>query len=236
MSTFPLSTLDIIALLVFLTGMFGYNMLVDRIDHIHRRSVIAAMNKWRERWMLRMTERDTRIFDASIIGNIMRSVQFFATTTMFVLAGLVAMLGAGDRALGVVAALPFTAPTNPGRYEMQISLLIFVFIYAFFKFTWGLRQFNYASTVIGAVAHANTEEEKEEDAMVAARVANRGAYHFNSGIRSYYFGLAALGWFIHPLALIMTSLWVVVVLYRREFRSAVLSALGHDVRNPLTGR
>ncbi len=236
MNLHPLNTMDICALLVFLLSMFGYSRVVDHMRHIHRRSVIATMNMWRERWLMRMTERDTRIFDAAIIGNIMRSVQFFATTTIFLLAGLVAMLGAGDRALGVVAALPFTAPSSPGRYEIQIGLLIFVFIYAFFKFTWSLRQFNYASTVIGAVAHSNAGEEKENDARVAARVANRGALHFNSGIRSYYFGMAALGWFIHPLALITTSLWVVVVLYRREFRSAVLTALGQDVRNPLTGR
>jgi uncharacterized membrane protein len=48
-------------------------------------------------------------------------------------------------------------------------------------------------------------------------------------MHSYYFGLAACAWFLHPLALIATTAWVLAILYRREFRSrahAVLAVEG----------
>ena len=44
-------------------------------------------------------------------------------------------------------------------------------------------------------------------------------------MRSYYFGLAALAWIVHPLALVAASLFVMRELHRREFRSAVRDAL-----------
>ncbi|MFC7538268.1 DUF599 family protein [Siccirubricoccus deserti] len=44
---------------------------------------------------------------------------------------------------------------------------------------------------------------------MAAKVANRAARHFNTGLRAYYFGLAALAWILHPLALIAATLLVV---------------------------
>jgi uncharacterized membrane protein len=33
------------------------------------------------------------------------------------------------------------------------------------------------------------------------------------GLRAYFFGLAALAWFIQPWALVLASSWVVLVLY-----------------------
>jgi uncharacterized membrane protein len=59
-----------------------------------------------------------------------------------------------------------------------------------------------------------------------ATIATSSARHYNRGIRAYYFGLAALGWFIHPWLLVLSSAWVVLVLHRREFRSRLLKTLG----------
>jgi uncharacterized membrane protein len=51
-----------------------------------------------------------------------------------------------------------------------------------------------------------------------------GAWVLISG-NWYYFGLAALAWIIHPLALILASLLVLRELHRREFRSVARDAL-----------
>ena len=51
------------------------------------------------------------------------------------------------------------------------------------------------------------------------------AYHLNRGLRGYFFALAALAWFLHPAIFAFVSTWVVLVLYRREFRSRALRAV-----------
>jgi uncharacterized membrane protein len=109
-------------------------------------------------------------------------------------------------------------------WEIKIGLLLLIFVNAFFELTWALRQFNYGSILVGAMAGA-ADPEGPAQADAAARVLNRAARHFTTGLRSYYFGLAALSWIVHPLALVLASLFVLRELHRREFRSVVRDAV-----------
>ena len=51
------------------------------------------------------------------------------------------------------------------------------------------------------------------------------ARDFNRGLRAYFFALAALAWFVHPLLFMVANVYVLYVLHRREFRSKSLKAL-----------
>jgi uncharacterized membrane protein len=108
-----------------------------------------------------------------------------------------------------------------------VLLLVVVFVYAFFKFTWALRQFNYVAILVGAAPPPAAAASPAALAYAdqAARVANRAAEHFNKAMRSYYFGLAALTWLIQPWLLVLATVAVVRVVYRREFRSATLASV-----------
>ena len=104
--------------------------------------------------------------------------------------------------------------------------MMLIFVHGFFKFAWAMRQFNYAALMIGAAPTTTDPGEVElAHARGGARVTSLAAKHFNHGMRAYYFGMATLSWFVHPLALLPSVLLVVLVLYRREFRSRTLRAL-----------
>ena len=220
-----LTILDWIALAVFAGCWFGYSTLVDRHPALRARSVIHAMDEHRRRWLQTTVTRDNRIMDTQIIGNLMNSTSFLANTAIFILGGLVAMMGSPDLGARVFGALPFATPPDAAAWEMKIALLLLIFVRAFFELTWALRQFNYCSIVIGGISHDPTEPNRAMHAEMAAKVANRAARHFNTGLRAYYFGLAALAWILHPFALVLASLFVLRELYRREFRSEVRDAL-----------
>lgn len=223
-----LTFLDLAALAVFAACWLGYSALVDRVPAVRRRSVIAAMDEHRRRWMREMLAREARIFDAAIIGNLMSSVSFLATTSILILGGLVALLGASDLGRRVVGTLPYAMAPSEAAWEMKIALLLLIFVNAFFELTWCLRQFNYCSIVIGGIPVGPPDPARLAQAEAAARVANRAARHFNTGLRAYYFGLAALAWILHPAALIVASLLVVRELHRREFLSEVHAALAGE--------
>jgi uncharacterized membrane protein len=53
-----------------------------------------------------------------------------------------------------------------------------------------------------------------------ALMLSHGFWHFNAGVRAYYFALAALAWFIHPLAFIAATVLIPLVLVRRQLYSA----------------
>ncbi|WP_137177091.1 DUF599 domain-containing protein [Roseomonas sp. AR75] len=216
-----LTPLDWLALAVFALCWFGYATLVDRVPAIRARSVITAMDHHRQRWMRAALARENRIPDVAAIGNLMQSTGFLATTSILILGGLVALLGASDLGRRVVAVLPWSVVQDEAAWEMKIALLLVIFVNAFFELTWALRQFNYGSILLGAMPCAPQSEAAQAEAEATARVLNRAARHFTTGLRSYYFGLAALAWIVHPLALILASLLVLRELHRREFRSAL---------------
>ena len=220
-----LTPIDFLALATFAACWLGYATLVDRVPAIRARSVLAAMDAHRRRWMLATLARDNRIADMAAIGNLMNSTGFLATTSIFILGGLVALLGAPDLGRRVIAALPYAAVPDEIAWEIKIALLLLIFVNAFFELTWALRQFNYGSILVGAMGRPD-EADGPAQAESAAQILNRAARHFTNGLRSYYFGLAALAWIVHPVALIIASLLVLRELHRREFRSAVRAAVG----------
>jgi uncharacterized membrane protein len=145
---------------------------------------------------------------------------------MFIIAGLIAVLGAREQAMAVLAALPFAVASPPQLWELKVLLLIVLFVYAFFKFSWAFRHYNYCLILVGAVpSPERVTEESRQIAERTADIATSTGRHFNGGLRAYYFGLAALSWFIHPWLFLALTAWVVWVIYRREFRSRLLRTL-----------
>jgi len=215
---------DLIAPAWFLLCWFGYNLLADR-EH-GRPSLQRSMHAYRQLWMARMLERDNRIVDSQIIGNLMSSASFFASTTVLILAGLIAVLGARPAAMAVLAELPFAIDPSPLLWDLKVLLLIVLFVYAFFKFTWAFRQYNYCLILLGSIPLPDRITEESRRIERTAIIATSTARHFNRGTRAYYFGLAALTWFVHPWLFVLTTVWVILVLFRREFRSRLLATLG----------
>jgi len=230
MTHFPV--LDRLAVLWFVICWAGYAVFADYMSR-HRSTLLSVTGEYRLNWMRQMLTRDNRMVDASLIGNLLRSISFFASTTIFIVLGLFTLLKYRDQASDILTAIPYATPTTPILWEAKIFLLVVIFVYSFFKYTWSLRQYNYACIVVGAApAPQDRNAHFEEYAQNAAKLVTNAAKHFNMGLRGYYFGLAALSWFLNAYAFMASSAWVVLVLYRREFRSMALKYL----RNPTVFR
>jgi len=221
-----LTLLDWSALSWFLFCWIGYVFFAERGPHA-RENLVGQGHAYRLQWARRLLEREVRITDASLIGNLMNSVSFYANTTIYIIAGLFAVLGTLDKLITFTADLPFAAHTSRDLLEFKLLLLFGVFVVAYFKFTWSLRQFNLLSILVGAAptGSCDTDPELEASARRMAAVNSYAGDDFNRGIRAYYFGLAALTWLVGPgLFLVVTSI-IVVVLYRRDYHSETLLAM-----------
>lgn len=189
----------------------------------------SVLHLYREDWMRRMLLRDNRIADASVIGNLERNASFFASSTLIILAGILTVLGSSDRALSLLADLPFVEAASREMSEIKLLCLGVVFVYAFFTFSWCMRQYNFAAVLVGSAPMLGerhvTEQERRAFADRAARVISMAANQFNYGLRAYYFGMATLSWFINPWFFMIVTTGVVMILYRREFHSDVLEVM-----------
>lgn len=220
-----ISQLDIFAIVWLLLCWGGYNFFSDQVGR-KRGNLIGAMDRQRGAWMSMMLGRENRMLDLQIIRNLTRTSTFFASTSILILAGLITVMGATDKAVRLVASLPFVSELSAVEWELRLIVLVLVFVYAFFKFVWSTRQISYCAVLVGATAPSTEIDDAcREAAQDIARLATLAAIHFNRGVRAYYFATAILAWFAHPVALMISVAWVVVVLYRREFRSRTLSLL-----------
>lgn len=224
-----LPTIDLAAFAAFLVLWVGYTVIADRLT-LGGHSLLAATARHRRTWMRALCDRDARVADSALMGNLMRAVSFFASASILILGGLVALIGSGERAYTVVRDLPLVAPMAQGAFEAKVMLLAGVFVYAFFQITWSLRQFNYCCILLGAAPEPSAPSEaKDRFAEHAARLNALAANSFNRGLRAYYFALAMMIWFFHAGAFVAATAAVVAVLYRREFRSKTLRALNAAV-------
>ena len=225
MPQLDLSVLDYAAFVWFLACWAGFSVFADP-SRWSARSTTGLMSAYRRQWMHVMVRRENRIVDANILGNLLNGVAFFASTSILAIGGVVAMLGASDMAVKIIADLPFAAATSRLAWELKTLLLVVTLIFAFFKFARAFRLYNYCSILIGATPAAiDDPAEAEAIAERAAGMNILAAGHFIRGIRAIFFALAILSWFVHPILFIAATTWVVVVVYRREFRSHSLQVI-----------
>ena len=218
---------DLAAPAFFLLCWVGYSLYADGPMGA-RASLMSRIHELRLIWMRRMLARDNRIGDMQVVMILAQSNAFFASTSLLIIGGCLAILGARDQAMTVLQEIPGVAATPTFVWEMKVMLLVIVFVFAFFKLTWSLRQFNYVAILLGAAPPP--EQAACADGLryadTAAGVASRAAEHFNKALRAYYFGLAALSWFLQPFLFMALTALVVLVVYRREFRSHTMTILG----------
>ncbi len=129
---------------------FGYHAAVE-LTHAGKTSLNRLMNEYRYRWMEQMVDRENRIVDTTILSALMNGTAFFASTSLLAIGGVLALLRSSDAVLPIFAGLPFGEGTTALMWELKSIGLAVMFVYAFFKFAWSYRLFNYMAIVVGAV-------------------------------------------------------------------------------------
>jgi uncharacterized membrane protein len=219
---------DWLALVCFFALWVGYAWFA-KFWGARRPSLIGTTNRYRTYWMMQTTARDPRMIDGLITQTLSHTPSFFSSTSILVIGGLFALLGTTDKATELMSEIPFAQTTTLIVFEFKILVLVGIFVYAFFRFSWCMRLYTFVALVIGAMPPPEAFESGQEDAKVhaerAAAMVGAAAETFNDGLRAYYFSFAALAWFVSPLTMVLAALMVVAILYSREFRSEVLQIL-----------
>jgi uncharacterized membrane protein len=174
-----------------------------------------------------MLAREMRMVDMQIMAALQNGTAFFASTTLLAIGGALTLLRTTSEMLSVVSALPFGIQATQSLWEAKAIGLVVIFVYAFFKFAWSYRLFNYVSILLGAMPLERDKDTPEAETHVkrtAALFAAAGR-HFNHGQRAFFFALGYLGWFVSPYVFLATTAAVVVVMWFRQFASDARRAM-----------
>lgn len=221
-----MTILDVVAVVWFLALWIGYTLFAKK----KARSVSCLsfeLRRKRNDWMQRMLLRDNKMADVGLISTLERNVAFFASSTLLILAGLLTAMASADKLSVMLSNLVSWANYSESAVQGKLVLLATIFVFAFFQFTWSLRQYGFCGVLIGAAPDGRgmASEEQQLYANRASKVIDQAGHSFNYGLRSIYFSLSALTWFIDPILFMVASVVVMLVMKHREFHSKVLKAL-----------
>lgn len=221
------SYLDIFAFLYFLFAISAYSWL-SQYSPLANENISKSVQDERVTWMNTMIERENRMVDMLILSNLSQGNAFFASTAIVIAGAFATALGSESQLNTVMVTIPLADQVEPYVFNTKLLFVMIIFLTAFFKFAWAFRLTHYASIMIGATP-VKTEENKKECETQAKRVADLSGlagYHSNGGLHTYYYGIAACGWFFNPVLFILATTLIIFVLYRREYKSkghAILS-------------
>jgi uncharacterized membrane protein len=217
-SMFGLTNLDLFAFGWFMLAWAIHAYVVERSEW-RRQSLNYRMDLSRRDWMRAMLGRDVRIVDTQIMASLHQGTAFFASTSLFAIGGALALLRSSDEVMAIFRALPFAAQVSRGVFEIKVVGLLILFVYAFFKFAWSYRMFNYVAIQIGATppaSEANTLAAQMHVDRIARMITVAGR-HFNRGQRAIFFALGYLGWFVNGTVFVITTTAVLIVILTRQF-------------------
>jgi uncharacterized membrane protein len=225
-SPFLLDPVDLIAILVFACAWLSYAFVLERTAY-GGNSLNRRMNDFRGVWIRRTLHREVRMVDMQIMTALQNGNAFFASTSLIAIGGALTLLRSTDDALHILKSLPIGLQPAPGFWQFKAIGLTVILTYAFFKFSWSYRLFNYVAILLGAMPFAADRETAEAQQHVARTTAlfQSAGRHFNRGQRAFFFALGYLGWFLSPWVFMATTIGIMIVLWRRQFSSDAFDAM-----------
>ena len=225
---------DLAACAWFLSAWIVYSIVIEKSAK-GRTSLNALMNGYRDEWMERLLERDMRMVDAQVTAAVQNGTAFFASTSLIAIGGALTLLRSSDEIMTVMPLLPFGTTPSRGLWDLKMMGLIIIFVYAFFKFAWSYRLFNYFAIMVGAAPlPAENTPAAQIFAHRAARLCVDAGRHFNRGQRAFFFfALGYLGWFFGPVPFALSTAGILIVMWQRQFASDARKAFEADIAEPM---
>lgn len=202
----------------FLAAWWTMGWLIDASPW-HSRSLSAAMKAHRRQWMQRMARREVRLIDANIVTGLQQATSFFASTALLAVGAGFGLLTAADTIIGAFETSVVHIRIDRGAFYVKTAFLMGLFAYAFFKFGWAYRLFNYSAVMLAATPEAGSPG-AEEAAASTAEMNIRAASEFTHGLRAFFLAIAVLAWFFAWWTFVVATVVVIAALVNRQYGSS----------------
>jgi uncharacterized membrane protein len=212
---------DLAAFLLFAACWLGYEPLLKRLTRRGPEIINSHMTVVRTAWMQAMSRREARFLDSQLLGHVLTSASFFASSNLIIIAAAAGTLFKGGAALSVVRAAPLVASAPTEVLRLKLGLIVIVLGRSLLSMIWAIRQLNYCLAAIGAAPDAKEAPERlDAYGAAAAAVLNPALSSFNAGVRGYYFALAAASWLLGPAPFAVITLGAIALLVWRQVGSS----------------
>ncbi|MEO8115755.1 MAG: DUF599 family protein [Phenylobacterium sp.] len=217
---------------LFAVCWLGYQPLLTLLARQPGGAINTDMTVVRMAWMNNMVRRENRFMDGQLLGQALNSASFFASSNLILIAAAASALFGGESTFRSASSLVVIQTSSRLLFETQLALVLLTLARGLLDFIWSIRQMNYCIATIGAVPVDVGEAQHRAYGDIAGRLLNPALSSFNTGVRGYYFALAAAAWLFGPIAFITATLGAVALLLWRQRRSRAARAIS-DLRRLL---
>ena len=227
-----LSPLNVAALGVFAVCWLFYQPLLNLLSRRGGAAINTDLMIVRGAWMHNMARREGRFMDGQLLAQTLTSSTFFASSNLILIAAAASVLFGGQASFHNVSSLEVIRTSSRLLFQAQLGLVVLTLARGLLDFIWGIRQLNYVLAAIGAIPERADDAAHHAYGDAAARILNPALHSVNSGVRGYYFALAAAAWLFGPIAFIAATLGATGLLFWRQRRSSAAYAIA-DLRRLL---
>jgi uncharacterized membrane protein len=227
-----LDPLNIAALSLFAVCWLFYQPFLNLLSRRGGAVINTDLAVVRAAWMHNMARREGRFMDGQLLAQTLSSSSFFASSNLILIAATAGVLFGGQSSFRNVSSLIVVKTSTRLLFEAQLGLVVLTLARGLLDFIWGIRQLNYVLAAIGAIPEHAEDATHHAYGDAAARLLNPALHSVNSGVRGYYFALAAAAWLVGPIAFMAATLGAVSLLIWRQRRSGSAQAIA-DLRRLL---
>jgi uncharacterized membrane protein len=220
-----LSALNIAALSLFAVCWVLYQPVLTLLARRGGGSINTDLTVVRGAWMRNMARRENRFMDGQLLAQSLNSASFFASSNLLLIAAAAGALFGGQSTFKNVSSLVVIQTSSRLLFEGQMALVLVTLARGLLDFIWAIRQMNYCLAAIGAVPDRIDDVTHHTFGDIVARLLNPAMHSFNSGVRGYYFALAAATWLFGPIAFMAATVGAVSLLTWRQRRSPAAAAI-----------
>ena len=212
-------TLDSFTFLVFLFFTVGYHSFYHYMVR-RRPSLIfkGKINIVRRAWVAKIFEENTGIVAVQTLRNVTMAASFLTSASVILIGGLISLLLnlEGTQHL-------FMEPDGPKVTDPVLALklinLIALFVASLFYFSLCVRLLNHIAMLLGSPPAAIRDAMGEDAVHFVYSLYAKAGRHYTFGMRSVYFLIPAVLWFLGPSLCILATVGVGFICMKLDFGS-----------------
>lgn len=212
--------LDSFVFAVFLGFTLLYHALFQYL--VHKRPALifkGKLNIVRRAWVAKILEENTGIVAVQTLRNVTMAASFLTTASVVLIGGLISLLLSLPETQHYFLARERPEITDP-VLALKLVNLIVLFVASLFYFSLCVRLLNHIGMLLGAPAQAIRETVGEDAATFVAGLYAKADRHYTFGMRSVYFLIPAVLWFMGPSLCLLSTVLVGFICMKLDFGQA----------------
>lgn len=213
---------DLISFLLSLMILVAYSLFIRYKTKKNPAYTVQAVNAIaRTAWVETiMQEKGNEVLAVQTLRNSTMAATFLASTAVLLIIGVMTLSGQGDKIESTWHVLNISGGKHAELWLSKLLLILLDLFVAFFSFAMAVRVFNHVGYMINVPLSRNLKM------ICPAHVAihlNRAGKFYSIGMRAYYFVVPLVFWLFSPHFMLISTLALVMVLYRLDRTPKVLT-------------